>query len=83
LMEVAQEVSAKRLQTKIGREIEVIVDEIDEDGDIIARTIWDAPEVDGNIIIEPFEGAKVGDKFVALVTDADEYDLYGAAVKGS
>jgi len=83
LMEVAQEVSAKRLQTKIGREIEVIVDEIDEDGDIIARTIWDAPEVDGNIIIEPFEGAKVGDRFVALVTDADEYDLYGAAVKGS
>ncbi|KAF0186838.1 MAG: MiaB-like tRNA modifying protein YliG [Hyphomonadaceae bacterium] len=77
LMEVAQEVSAKRLQTKIGREIEVLVDEIEEDGTIIARTIWDAPEVDGNIIIEPFEGAKVGDKLMAKVTDADEYDLYG------
>lgn len=80
LMAVAQEVSAQRLQTKIGRTIEVLVDEIAEDGAIIARTIWDAPEVDGNIIIAHFEGAKVGDKFMALVKEADEYDLYGEKV---
>lgn len=80
LMELAQEVSAKRLQTKIGREIEVLVDEIDEDGEIVARTIWDAPEVDGNIILEPNENIKVGDKVRVRVIDADEYDLYGEMI---
>ena len=77
LMEVAQEVSAKRLAAKVGREIDVIVDEIDEDGTIIARTIWDAPEVDGNIFIDPCEGIKVGDTFRARIDEASEYDLYG------
>ena len=77
LMEVAQEVSAERLATKIGREIDVIVDEIDEEGTIIARTIWDAPEVDGNIFIDPIEGVKIGDVFKVKVEDASEYDLFG------
>ncbi len=80
LMEVAQEVSAKRLATKVGREIDVIVDEIDEDGTIIARTIWDAPEVDGNIFIDPIDGVNVGDIFRAHVDEASEYDLYGVKV---
>lgn len=77
LMEVAQEVSAERLATKIGREIDVIVDEIDEEGTIIARTIWDAPEVDGNIFIDPIDGVKIGDVFKVKVEDASEYDLFG------
>lgn len=81
LMEVAQEVSAKRLAAKVGREVEVIVDEIDDDdGTIIARTIWDAPEVDGNIFIDPTEGVKVGDVFRAKIDEASEYDLYGVKI---
>ncbi len=80
LMEVAQEVSAKRLAEKVGREVDVIVDEIDEDGTIIARTIWDAPEVDGNIFIDPCEGVKVGDTFSARIDEASEYDLYGVKI---
>ncbi|WP_240006849.1 30S ribosomal protein S12 methylthiotransferase RimO [Pseudaquidulcibacter saccharophilus] len=80
LMEVAQEVSAKRLTAKVGREVDVIVDEIDEDGTIIARTIWDAPEVDGNIFIDPCEGVKVGDTFSARIDEASEYDLYGVKI---
>lgn len=77
LMLCAQEVSAQILAAKVGREIECIIDEIGEEGELICRTIWDAPEVDGNIIIAPYEGAKIGDKFIAHIEEADEYDLYG------
>lgn len=77
LMEVAQEVSAASLAKKVGREIECIVDEIDDEGVIVARTKWDAPEIDGNIFIDPAEGVKVGDIIRARIDEASEYDLYG------
>lgn len=80
LMEVAQEVSTARLATKVGREIECIVDEIDDEGVIVARTKWDAPEIDGNIFIDPAEGVKVGDIIRARIDEASEYDLYGVRV---
>src|SRR5690606_36193344 len=48
LMEVAQEVSAARLAGKVGRTIEVLVDDArPEEGRAIARSQWDAPEIDG------------------------------------
>lgn len=80
LMLHAQEISEQILKAKIGREIDVIVDEIDDEGTIIARTIWDAPEVDGNIFIDPAKGVKVGDMFRARIDEASEYDLYGVKV---
>lgn len=80
LMEVAQEVSAARLAAKVGREIDCIVDEIDDEGVIVARTKWDAPEIDGNIFIDPVEGVKVGDIIRARIDEASEYDLYGVKI---
>lgn len=78
-MEVAAEISAARLQKKIGTEQLVLVDEIDhEEGVAIARSKADAPEIDGNVFIEG-EGAtslRVGEFVKVQVTDADDYDLY-------
>jgi len=78
-MEVAAEISAERLQKKIGTEQLVLVDEIDhEEGVAIARSKADAPEIDGNVFIEG-PGAtelRVGEFVKVQVTDADDYDLY-------
>jgi ribosomal protein S12 methylthiotransferase len=76
-MEKALEISAKKLAKKIGKEIEVIVDEIDEEG-AICRTKADAPEIDGNLFIEDnFEKIHVGDIVKVNVTASGDYDLWG------
>ncbi|WP_082434602.1 30S ribosomal protein S12 methylthiotransferase RimO [Devosia sp. A16] len=77
LMEVAQDISAHVLGKKVGRTIDVLVDDVEPDtGRAIARSQWDAPEIDGTVIIHEADGIKVGDKVSVLVTDSDEYDLF-------
>ena len=80
-MEKAGEISAKKLAKKIGEEIDVIVDEIDEEG-AICRTKADAPEIDGNLFIESnFAKINVGDILKVNVTSAGDYDLWGTISK--
>ena len=80
-MEKAGEISAKKLAKKIGEEVDVIVDEIDEEG-AICRTKADAPEIDGNLFIESnFAKINVGDILKVNVTSAGDYDLWGAISK--
>ena len=77
-MQLQQEISAERLKQKIGRTLDVIVDEIDDEG-IIGRTKADAPEVDGLVYIENLSGTpvKVGEFIKVTITHSDEYDLWG------
>lgn len=79
-MQHQQAISIERLQSKIGREIQVLVDEVDEDG-VIARSSADAPEIDGNVFVSGADDAQPGDMLRVLVTDSDEYDLYADIVK--
>ncbi|MFY8031691.1 MAG: radical SAM protein, partial [Devosia sp.] len=77
LMEVAQDVSTHRLSLKVGRTIDVLVDDVrPEEGKAIARSQWDAPEIDGQVIISNAVGIKPGDKVSVTVTASDEYDLF-------
>ena len=77
-MQLQQEISAERLKQKIGQTLDVIVDEIDDEG-IIGRTKADAPEVDGLVYIKNLSGApvKVGEFIKVTITHSDEYDLWG------
>ena len=76
-MEVAARISEARLAAKVGREIDVLVDAIDEDG-AECRSAADAPEIDGNVFIdEGFEGLTVGDRVRVVVEEAGEHDLWG------
>ena len=78
LMEVAQDISAHVLSKKVGRTIDVLVNDVQpEMGRAVGRSQWDAPEIDGAVIIHEAEGIKVGDKVSVTVTDSDEYDLFG------
>ncbi|WP_193461436.1 30S ribosomal protein S12 methylthiotransferase RimO [Vreelandella hamiltonii] len=74
-----QEISAARLQAKIGREIEVLVDEVDDEG-AIGRSEADAPEIDGMVYLESRHALRAGDLVRARVTHADEYDLWAEVI---
>ena len=74
-----QAISAARLQMKIGKEIEVLIDEVDEQG-AVGRCFFDAPEIDGNVFIATEKDIKPGDKIMCRVTDADEYDLWAEVI---
>ena len=76
----AQAISEAKLAAKVGKVMQVIVDEVDEDA-ATCRTMADAPEIDGNLFIdEGFEGLKAGDIVKVEVDEAGEYDLWGKVV---
>ena len=75
LMLLQEEISAERLERKIGKTITVLVDEVDEEG-AIARSSADAPEIDGLVYIENGQQLSVGDFAEVTVTDSDEHDLW-------
>ncbi len=80
-MAAQQEISAKIFQGKIGREIDVLVDEIDEENDeAIARSPWDAPEIDGNVFLPGETDLKPGDMVRVRIVEAEEYDLVGERI---
>jgi len=79
-MEKQQAISAARLQRKIGTQIEVLIDEVVEEG-LVARSWADAPEIDGRVFIDAeyldgLSDVQPGDTLVVEVIDADEYDLW-------
>ncbi|MHA0915025.1 30S ribosomal protein S12 methylthiotransferase RimO [Kosakonia cowanii] len=78
-MQLQQRISAERLQEKIGREILVMIDEVDEEG-AIGRSMADAPEIDGAVYLNGETNVKPGDIVRVKVENADEYDLWGTCV---
>ncbi len=79
-MERAQAISAAKLAAKVGKVLEVIVDEVDEQA-ATCRTMADAPEIDGNLFIdEGFADLRPGDIVRVEVEEASEYDLWGRVV---
>ncbi|MCX7301850.1 MAG: 30S ribosomal protein S12 methylthiotransferase RimO [Rhodobacterales bacterium] len=79
-MAKAAAISEAKLAAKVGRVVQVIVDEVDDEG-ATCRTWADAPEIDGNLFIdEDFEGLKPGDIVTVEVEEAGEYDLWGSRV---
>ena len=76
-MEKAQAISEAKLQAKVGQQLQVIVDEIDDEA-ATCRSWADAPEIDGNLFIdEGFENLKPGDLVTVTVDEASDYDLWG------
>jgi ribosomal protein S12 methylthiotransferase len=79
-MERAQAISEAKLARKVGKVLEVIVDEVDDEG-ATCRTKADAPEIDGNLFIdEGFERLTPGDIVTVEVDEAGAYDLWGRCV---
>ncbi|MCL2887104.1 MAG: 30S ribosomal protein S12 methylthiotransferase RimO [Betaproteobacteria bacterium] len=79
LMQVQEDISADKLAAKIDSVIEVLVDEVDEEG-TIARSQADAPEIDGLVYLDGHFAAAPGDFLQVRVVDADHHDLYAEPV---
>ncbi|WP_019531686.1 30S ribosomal protein S12 methylthiotransferase RimO [Dasania marina] len=78
-METQQKISSARLQARIGQEVEVLIDEVDEQG-AIGRCYADAPEIDGKVYLDGFTDTFPGDALLVTITGADEYDLWAEPV---
>jgi ribosomal protein S12 methylthiotransferase len=76
-MEKTAAISAAKLQAKIGRTLEVIIDEVGEEGGATGRSQSDAPEIDGEVFLRDAGHLNQGDIVQVEIEDADEHDLYG------
>ena len=74
------EISAAKLQKKIGKTIEVLIDHVGPDG-VIGRSQADAPEIDGQVILKGAAKATPGQRVMAKVTAADTHDLHATILK--
>ena len=75
-MATQQEVSAALSAGRVGKTLDVIIDEVDEEG-AVGRSMWDAPEIDGSVFLNGATGVKAGDIVQARVMHADAYDVWG------
>jgi len=75
LMLVQEDISRERLQGRVGRRLKVLVDEVDEEG-AIARSVADAPEIDGLVYVTDGQDLHPGEFVEVTVTDADTHDLW-------
>jgi ribosomal protein S12 methylthiotransferase len=74
-----QEISATRLQMRVGTNMTVLIDTVDEKG-AVGRSSADAPEIDGCVYVASSKPLKPGQLVSVTITSADEYDLHGDAV---
>ncbi|MDH3342207.1 MAG: 30S ribosomal protein S12 methylthiotransferase RimO [Gammaproteobacteria bacterium] len=78
-MEKQAGISTERLKQKVGKTIQVLVDEIDEEG-AIARSMADAPDIDGLVFIQEAGDLQVGDLAMVLVEHSDEHDMWARLI---
>ncbi|QTH64296.1 30S ribosomal protein S12 methylthiotransferase RimO [Psychrosphaera ytuae] len=79
-MEKQQAISTQKLKARIGTEMQVLIDEVDEEG-AIGRCYADAPEIDGMVYLNGEQGVAPGDLVTVKIEESDEYDLWGTLVQ--
>lgn len=85
LMKKQQKISREKLENKIGKKVEVLIEDVSFDSKyFIGRTIQDAPEIDGIIYIENknnIQAEKLLNKFIQCnIIDVNDYDLIGTII---
>jgi ribosomal protein S12 methylthiotransferase len=76
-MEKTAAISGAKLEAKIGRTLDVIIDAVDPEGGATGRSKADAPEIDGEVHLRDAGHLAQGDIVAAMIEDADEHDLFG------
>jgi len=75
LMELQEDISTQCLERRIGQTMKVLVEDVDEDG-AIARSPFDAPDIDGLVTIFDGHDLEPGEFATVEITDCDVHDLY-------
>jgi ribosomal protein S12 methylthiotransferase len=74
-MEFQSRISADRLESRVGRREQVLIDEVVEEG-AVARSRADAPEIDGQVFIDGATHLKVGDRVDVVIEEVDDHDMW-------
>jgi ribosomal protein S12 methylthiotransferase len=74
-METQAKISTEKLAAKVGKRIEVLIDEVDDEG-AIGRSHADAPEIDGLVYLNGDSDLQPGQRVMATVFASDEHDLW-------
>ena len=78
IMALTAEISAAKLQAKVGRTLDALIDAVDpETGGATGRSKADAPEIDGEVHLRDAGHLAQGDLVAVVIEDADEHDLFG------
>ncbi len=75
-----QQISARKLATRVGQQLDVLVEASNERG-WVARSYADAPEIDGLVYIDSEQPLATGEFCRVEITGADEYDLYASPIR--
>jgi len=78
-MEKQATISAAKLRAKIGQSMPVLIDDVDDSG-AVARSMADAPEIDGVVFLPEVTDVMPGDFVEVEITDSDEHDLWGVPI---
>ncbi len=73
-MQAQAEISRRRLAARVGTRQQVLVDVVDDEG-AVARSMADAPEIDGVVQVRDGQGLRPGDFADVIIEDSDDYDL--------
>ncbi|MFZ5704281.1 MAG: 30S ribosomal protein S12 methylthiotransferase RimO [Pseudomonadota bacterium] len=77
IMEKCAAISAAKLEAKVGRTLDVIIDLVDEEGGATGRSKADAPEIDGEVHLRDAGHLTAGDVVRVEIEEADDHDLFG------
>jgi ribosomal protein S12 methylthiotransferase len=80
VMQLQAGISAKRLARFVGREMKVLIDGVDEDGMLVARSVADAPEIDGIVRVSGRGKVAIGNFLQVKITGTQEHDLLAVTV---
>jgi tRNA A37 methylthiotransferase MiaB len=75
---LVEQLTAERAEERVGEHVEVLVESLEE-GEVVGRTAFQGPEVDGTTVLLGADDARVGDLVRAVVTDTDGIDLVARA----
>lgn len=76
LMAIQQKIAKDMNGKRVGDNLRIIIDRI-EGNYYIARTEYDSPEVDQEVLIAKEEDLKIGSFYMVTITHTDDFDLYG------
>jgi len=79
-MHLQAQISADKLQKKIGQTMTVLVDSYGEEGLVLARSKADAPGIDGEVILDGFEDVQLGEFVDVKIVAATEHDLIATPI---
>ena len=80
LMEIQRKISLQKNESLVGKELNVIIDRLEGDY-FIGRSEKDAPEVDGEVLIERGENhLEIGNIYSTEIIDCNDYDLFAKLI---